>query len=141
VSEQEDEMEVLDFSTSDGGESEPWRIGTSQLKTLRGMIIDRDKAWRVDAEMAPAINGAICKGLKKIDEDTFNRIYQFLGYGGLPGSYETYGFDEQQMRQAWREYLPRHYRVKPRREVVAELATEPPGTTSAESGSAAAILG
>lgn len=109
VSETEDGMEVLHYGDGDGG---PWKIGMSQLKTLRGMIIDRDKAWRAHAEMAPVINGAICKGLKKIDEDTFNRVYQFLGHGGLPGSYETYGFDEQQMRQAWREYLPKHYRVR-----------------------------
>jgi len=105
------------------------------------MIIDRDKAWRAHPEMAPVINGAICKGLKRIDEDTFNRIYQFLAHGGLPGSYETYGFDERQVRQAWREYLPKHYRVKPRPKFVTELAPEPTRTALAESGSAAAIRG
>jgi len=114
VSETEDKIEVLHFANGNGngGESEAWQIGTGKLKTLRGMIIDRDKAWRADAEMAPVIDSAIRKGLKNIDEDTFNRIYQFLWRGGLPGSYETYGFDEQQMRQAWRKYLPRHYRLK-----------------------------
>jgi hypothetical protein len=136
MSEQEDEMEVLDFTTGDGGESEPWKIGASQLKNLRGMIIDRDKAWRANAEMAGVINGAILKGIKNIDRDTYDRIYQFLRHGGLPGSYETYGFDEQQMRQVWRDYLPRYYRPKPKPKVAAESTPEPPSNISAESDSA-----
>lgn len=94
-----------------------WRIGPSTLKTLRGMIIDRDEAWRADAEMAPVIEGAIRDGLKRIDEKTCARIYTYLRYGPrgedgqcqpLPGSYETYGLDETQMAKAWRKYLKRH---------------------------------
>ncbi|ACC42853.1 hypothetical protein MMAR_4446 [Mycobacterium marinum M] len=124
MSENDDGVEVLHFSDGDGG---PWRIGASQLKTLRGMIIDRDEAWRAHAEMAPVIDRAIRKGLKNIDEETFTQIHNFLWRGGLPGTYETCGFDEQKMRKAWRKYLPRHYRVKPKTKVAAELRSEASG--------------
>lgn len=94
-----------------------WRIGPGELKTLRGMIIDRDKAWRADAEMAPVIDAAITAGLKNVDEPTFNRIYMFLRYGpfneatgqreSLPGTYETRGLDTDQMKAAWKKYRKR----------------------------------
>jgi hypothetical protein len=126
MSEQEDEMEILDFTTGDSGDSGPWKISAGQLKNLRGMIIDRDKAWRANAEMAPVINHAILQGIRNIDRDTFDRIYQFLGHGGLPGTYETSGFDERQMREAWRQYLPRYYRVKAKPKIAAELGSEAP---------------
>ncbi len=92
-------------------------ISASELKTLRGMIIDRNKAWRADPEMAPVIEEAIRNRLKNLDETTYNRIYQFLRYGPmgedgmrrpLPGSYKTYGLDEKQMVRAWKRYRKRH---------------------------------
>lgn len=98
--------------------NEEWRISASSLKTLRGMIIDRDEYWRPDAEMAPVIDAAIRKGLKRIDEPTHERIYWFLRYGPmgddgqrhpLDGSYETQGFDEQEMAKAWRRYYRKNY--------------------------------
>ena len=88
--------------------TEQWRPTPSELKTIRGMIIDRNDAWRADAEMAPVIDTAIRKGIRR-DREVFWRIYQFLWSSGLPGSYETYGFDEQQMRKAWRRYYKKHY--------------------------------
>lgn len=97
--------------------SETWRVGDGTLKNLRGMIIDRDEAWRADAEMAPVIDAAIRQDLKRIDEKTCARIYSYLRYGPrgedgqcqpLPGSYETYGFDEKQMVKAWRKYLKKY---------------------------------
>lgn len=93
------------------------RLKNSTLKTLRGMIIDRHEAWRADAEMAPVIESAIRQGLRNIDSETRDRIYGFLRYGPrdedgfcqpLPGSYETYGFDEKQMAKAWRKYLKKY---------------------------------
>lgn len=93
------------------------RLSPSTLKTLRGMIIDRDEAWRADAEMAPVIEEAIRNGLQNVDGKTHDRIYMYLRYGPrgedgqcqpLPGSYETYGLDEKQMAKAWRKYLKRH---------------------------------
>lgn len=92
-------------------------IDRSSLKTLRGMIIDRDKAWRADAEMGPVIEEAIRNRLKNLDEKNYNRIYEFLRYGpmgddgkrhALCGSYETFGYDERQMVRAWKRYRKRH---------------------------------
>lgn len=94
------------------------QIGTSTLKTLRGMIIDRDVAWRADAEMAPVIDGAIRNGLNRIDQENCGRIYTFLRYGPmgadgqrqpLEGNYKTCGLDEEGMRKAWRRYYKKHY--------------------------------
>lgn len=85
-----------------------WRIGANDLRNLRGMIIDRDEAWRANAEMAPIIDTAIRKNIEDIDADTFMRINAFLRFGGLDGSYETRGFDERQMAKAWRRYLKKH---------------------------------
>ncbi|OBH54326.1 hypothetical protein [Mycobacterium sp. E2479] len=85
-----------------------WKIPASMLKNLRGMIIDRDAAWRANPEMAPAIEAAIRKGIESIDEPTFNRVYFDLRFSGFPGSYETRGFDEKQMEEAWQKYLVKH---------------------------------
>jgi hypothetical protein len=94
-----------------------WRIDAGRLKTLRGMIIDRDKAWRADPEMAPVIDAAMRAGLPRIDEATYSRIYWFLRYGPidedgarkpLAGSYETHRHDDDQMKVAWRQYKRRH---------------------------------
>lgn len=91
-------------------------LSKSTLKTLRGMIIDRDEAWRADAEMAPVIDDAIRVGFENVEDKTRDRIYSYLRYGPmgedgrcqpLPGSYETYGLDEKQMAKAWRRYLKR----------------------------------
>src|SRR5690242_8995312 len=99
-----------------------WRIGRNDLRVLRGMIIDRDAAWRADAEMAPFIEAVIRRGIEDIDEKTCNVLYMYLRYGPLDeagcrhplsGSYETCGFDEKQMAGAWRKYLKRH-RVHPK---------------------------
>ena len=79
------------------------------MKHLRGIIIDREKGWRDNPEMAPVIEAEIRKGIENIDEPTLNRIYHnYLRFSGLPGSYETRGFDEKQMEEAWRKYLRRH---------------------------------
>lgn len=92
-------------------------IDRSSLKTLRGMIIDRDEAWRGDPEMAPVIEEAIRNRLKNLDLRTYHRIYDYLRYGPtdengvsrpLPGSYETRGYDERQMVRAWKRYRKRH---------------------------------
>jgi hypothetical protein len=94
-----------------------WRIGPTTLKTMQGMIIDRDEAWRADPEWGPIIEDAIRKGIENVDEKTCGRIYGYLRYGPmdedgrrqpLPGSYETYGHDEKQMAKAWRRYLSSH---------------------------------
>ena len=86
-----------------------WRIGAQELKYLRGMIIDRDAAWRGNPEMAPIIEAAIRKGIERIDEPTFNDVYHnYLRFSGLPGTYETRGFDEKQMEKAWQSYLKKH---------------------------------
>jgi hypothetical protein len=92
--------------------SAPWTINENQLTTLRGMIIDRDAAWRADAEWGPKIEAEIQKGIENIDGDAFSHIYGFLWHGGLWGTYETQGFDERQMFRAWRRYLKRH-KVQP----------------------------
>ncbi len=116
--------------------SERWRIGPTSLKTLRGMIIDRNDAWRADSEMALVIEAVIRKGTKNIDEATFGRVYEFLRYGPrdeegicrpLDGSYTTYGFDEKQMTRAWRRYLLQHgYRKrKPKVQVAAAESPAP----------------
>jgi hypothetical protein len=86
----------------------PWRIGPNALKNLCGMIIDRDAAWRANPEWAPVIETAIREGIENIDSDTFGRIHSYLWFGGLPGSYETYGFNDKQMAKAWRRYLKKH---------------------------------
>lgn len=97
--------------------SADWRIDAGRLKTLRGMIIDRDKAWRLDPEMAPVIDAAIRMGLPRIDEATYNRLYWFLRYGPidengvrtpLEGSYETRRHDDEEMKVAWRRYKKRY---------------------------------
>jgi hypothetical protein len=85
-----------------------WKIPSNMLKNLRGMIIDRDAAWRANPEMAPAIEVAIRRGIENIDEPTFNRVYFDLRFSGFPGSYETRGFDEKQMKEAWKKYLVEH---------------------------------
>jgi hypothetical protein len=85
-----------------------WRIGAGHLKALRGMIIDRDKGWRADPEMAPVIEAAIHNGIGNIDAEAFSRIYNYLWHGNLPGSYETAGYDKKQMAKAWRKYLKRY---------------------------------
>jgi hypothetical protein len=85
-----------------------WKIPPKMLRHLRGMIIDRDEAWRADPEMAQAIEAAIRKGIENIDELTFNRVYYDPRWRELPGSYETYAFDEERMAKAWRRYLKRH---------------------------------
>lgn len=101
--------------------SAPTKLSRSTLKTLRGMIIDRDEAWRADAEMAPVIEDAIRAGFQNVDDKTRDRIYTYLRYGPvgedgqrqpLTGTYETYGHDEKQMAKAWRNYLKR-YEVQP----------------------------
>jgi hypothetical protein len=92
--------------------SAPWRIGPNELCNLRGMIIDRDAAWRADAAMSPVIEAAIRAGIENIDVDTFSRIHAYLWFGGLWGTYETYGFGEKKMAKAWRRYLKRH-KVQP----------------------------
>ena len=88
--------------------SAPRRIGPNDLKNLRGMIIDRDEAWRRSPEWAPVIEAAIRDGIENIEGDTFMRVNAYLRFSGLPGSYETYGFNEKQMAKAWRRYLKRH---------------------------------
>ena len=85
-----------------------WQIGPKMLRTLRGMIIDRDEAWRAEPKWSKIINAEIRKGIENIDEVTFNRLYSHLRYDGLSGSYETWGFDEDKMAKAWRKYLKRH---------------------------------
>lgn len=101
--------------------SETTSIGPATLKTLRGMIIDRDAAWRADPEVAPVIEAAIRKGLETIDSKTCDRIYMYLRYGPmdehgqrrpLDGTYETYGYSEKRMTEAWRTYLQR-YNMQP----------------------------
>lgn len=52
---------------------EPWQPSPKELHTIRGMIIDRDKAWRRHPTWGPVINSAIRKGLKNLDEDAFYR--------------------------------------------------------------------
>lgn len=88
--------------------SAPWRIDESKLCSLRGMIIDRDAAWRADPEWAPIIDAVIRAGIENIDADTFSRIHAYLWYGGLWGTYETYGFGDEKMAKAWRKYLKKH---------------------------------
>ena len=88
--------------------SAEWRIDANNLRNLRGMIIDRDTAWRANPEWAPVIEAAIHNGIENIDADTFARIYSFLWFGGLWGTYETYGFGEEKMAKAWRRYLKKH---------------------------------
>jgi hypothetical protein len=99
-------------------------IDESDLRTLRGMIIDRDEAWRADPEMAPVIEATIRKGLRNIDATTWTRIYRYLRYGPmgengqrerLAGTYETYGFDAGQMAEAWRKYVRKHGYTKKRK--------------------------
>lgn len=85
-----------------------WRIGANDLKNLRGMIIDRDAAWRASAEWAPVIEAAIREGIESIDADTFMRINAYLRFGGLPGTRETQGFNDVKMATAWRRYLKRN---------------------------------
>jgi hypothetical protein len=85
-----------------------WKIPPSMLRTLRGMIIDRDEAWRANPKWSKIIGAEIRKGIENIEELTFNKVYWYLRDGGLPGSYETYGLDEEQMAKAWRKYLKRH---------------------------------
>ncbi|WP_099039723.1 hypothetical protein [Mycobacterium neglectum] len=92
--------------------SAQWQIDASKLCTLRGMIIDRDAAWRANPEWAPVIEAAIRNGIENIDADTFGRIHSFLWFGGLWGTYETYGFGEKKMAKAWRQYLKKH-KVQP----------------------------
>lgn len=85
-----------------------WRIGANDLRNLRGMIIDRHDAWRADTDMASMIEAAIRKGIEDIDANTFMRINGYLRFGGLPGTYETQGFNEVKMAKAWRRYLKKH---------------------------------
>jgi hypothetical protein len=85
-----------------------WRIDASQLCSLRGMIIDRDAAWRADPEWAPVIDAAIRDGIENIDVDTFSRIFAQLWHGGYRGEYTTYGMGEERMAKARRRYLKRH---------------------------------
>jgi len=72
------------------------------------MIIDRDAAWRADPKWSKVIDAEIRKGIENIDGPTFKDIYEYMRHGGLPGSYETWGFNEAQMEEAWRKYLRRH---------------------------------
>lgn len=88
--------------------SAPWRIDASKLCSLRGMIIDRDAAWRADPEWAPIIDAAIRAGIENIDGPTFSRIFAQLWHGGYRGEYTTYGFGEKKMAKAWRQYLKKH---------------------------------
>lgn len=92
--------------------SAPWRIDASKLCALRGMIIDRDAAWRADPEWAPIIDAAIRAGIENIDADTFSRIFAQLWHGGYRGEYTTYGMGEERMAKAWRRYLKKH-KVQP----------------------------
>lgn len=92
--------------------SAPWRIGPNELRNLRGMIIDRDAAWRADRKWAPRIEAAIRGGIENIDRETFMHVHAYLWGSGLPGSYETYGFGEKKMAKAWRQYLKKH-KVQP----------------------------
>ncbi|BBX27953.1 hypothetical protein [Mycolicibacterium alvei] len=92
--------------------SAEWKIGASQLCSLRGMIIDRDAAWRADPEWAPIIDAAIRAGIENIDGPTFGRIFAQLWGGGYRGDYTTYGMGEVRMAKAWRRYLKKH-RVQP----------------------------
>jgi hypothetical protein len=85
-----------------------WQISSSSLRTLRGMIIDRDEGWRADSKWSEIIDAEIRKGIENIDEPTFNQVYWYLRDGGLPGSYETWGFNEEKMTKACRRYLKRH---------------------------------
>jgi hypothetical protein len=88
--------------------SAPWRIGANDLRNLRGMIIDRDAAWRADPKWAPRIEAAIRDGIENIDSETFMHVHAYLRCSGLPGSYETYGFNDKEMAKAWRRYLKKH---------------------------------
>lgn len=99
--------------------TDTWRIGRDRLRTLRGMIIDRNKGWGANVEMAPVIEAAIQNRLKNIDEETYSSIYVFLRYGPmdasgtrqpLRGTYETCGLDCDQMQKAWNRYI-RKYKV------------------------------
>jgi hypothetical protein len=122
-----EDPEVLIWRTKSDEPDEPdkpWQPGPKHLHTIHGMIIDRNWAWRVHPTWGPLIDGAIRKGLKNLDEDAFYRIYNFLWNGGLPGSYETRGFDEQQMERAWHQYLQRHYQLKPKPEITPELEAQ-----------------
>jgi hypothetical protein len=92
--------------------SAPWRIDPNNLRNLRGMIIDRDAAWRANPEWTPVIDAAIRKGIENIDANTFGRIHAFLWFVGLWGTYETYGFGEKKMAKAWRQY-PKKHKVQP----------------------------
>jgi hypothetical protein len=90
----------------------PWQINASKLCSLRGMIIDRDTAWRADPEWAPVIDAAIRAGIENIDADTFSRIFSQLWRGGYQGDYTTYGMGEERMAKARRRYLKKH-KVQP----------------------------
>ncbi len=85
-----------------------WRIHSLDLKNLRGMIIDRNAAWRRDPKWSKTIDTAIRKGIENIDQGTFGHINGYLWHGGLPGTYETRGLNEAQMEEAWRAYLDKH---------------------------------
>jgi hypothetical protein len=84
----------------------PWKPRANELKVLRGMIIDR-KWWRGDRDRAKIIRRAIRKGIESLDHDTFWDLYHYLWGSGLPGTYETRGFDEEQMEVAWRIFRRR----------------------------------
>lgn len=85
-----------------------WEPSRNALRNLRGMIIDRNTGWRADPTWAPVIESAIREGIETLSEERFWRIHNFLWTGGLPGNFETYGFDEKQMAKAWRRYLKKH---------------------------------
>jgi hypothetical protein len=55
-----------------------WEISDRELKTLRGMIIDRDAAWRADPKWAEIIDAEIRKGIEHIDADTHTAIDEYL---------------------------------------------------------------
>lgn len=89
--------------------SEQWEPSLGELTTIRGMIIDRDEAWRAAPEWAPVIDEAVRQGIETLDPETFWKIHNFLWHSGLPGSYETYGYGDERMAKAWRRYIKRHY--------------------------------
>ena len=90
----------------------PW-ITSRELRTLRGMIIDRDAAWRADPKWSKIIDAEIRKGIENIDGPTFKGIYDYIRYGNLPGIYKTWGFGPVKMEAAWKEYLEHHNVVPP----------------------------
>jgi hypothetical protein len=85
-----------------------WKIPDNELRVLRGMIIDRDAAWRADPKWAEIIDAEIHKGIENIDPDTHTDIDEYLRHGGLPGNYRTWGFGPTKMEAAWKAYLEEH---------------------------------